>query len=456
MTNETHGRGAGDAQGYPAGRYAWYVVAILTFAYVVSAIDRQIISLLVEPIKADLGLSDTQMSLLMGLAFGVFYTLMGIPLGRMADRYSRRAIIGCGVAVWCTMTAACGLAQSYIQLFMARVGVGVGEASLTPSALSMISDYFPREKRGRAIGIYNMGIGLGVGLALILGALIIGLVEEAPPLVLPYFGALSPWQTVFIVVGLPGLLIPMLMFTVREPRRRELLDTGNAASNAKSVPLSYVRDYVVERRGAYGLLFLGMSIVTMLGYAYFSWVPTMFIRTYDWTMQDIGVVYGLVLLLFGPLSVFTGGWLADRLFSKGYRDGHLRVVLGGAVMCLLSAPIMSLMPSGLLAAALLIPANMGIGIANALSMSALVLMTPNQLRGQMSALYLFTISIIGLTAGPTSVALLTDYVFADESDLRYSIAIVSALATVTSCLILRSNLPYFRRVLEESEQWGSR
>ena len=160
-------------QAYPRPAYAWYVVVILTLAYMVSFIDRQILALLIEPIKADLGLSDTGISLLLGLAFGLFYTLMGIPLGRLADRRSRRAIIAIGITIWCFMTAGCGLAKNYGQLFVARMGVGVGEASLTPSALSLISDYFPQGRRGRAIGFYNMGISLGVGVAMILGGLVV-------------------------------------------------------------------------------------------------------------------------------------------------------------------------------------------------------------------------------------------------------------------------------------------
>jgi MFS family permease len=195
--------------------YGWYVVCVLTLAYVVSFLDRQILALMVEPIKHDLGLTDTQMSLLMGLAFGIFYTLMGVPLGRLADRTSRRALIATGVGVWCLMTASCGLARSFGQLFVARIGVGVGEAALTPAAISMISDYFPRQKRGRAIGFYNMGVSLGAGTAMVLGGVVISYVMSAAPVELPGVGELKSWQLVFMLVGLPGLAIVALMSTIR-------------------------------------------------------------------------------------------------------------------------------------------------------------------------------------------------------------------------------------------------
>jgi MFS family permease len=226
--------------GYPSAGYAWYVVVVLTIAYTVSFIDRQIMALMVEPIRRDLEISDTQMSLLLGLAFAVFYTLLGIPIARLADRYSRRGIIAAGIAVWCFMTAACGLSRNYAQLFLARVGVGVGEAALSPSALSMMSDYFPKETRGRAVAFYTMGISMGVGLAMILGGQVIALVSQAPPVTLPVVGQLFAWQTVFVVVGLPGILVAALMLTVREPPRKGRMTGGGAPTGTCRWPPSRV------------------------------------------------------------------------------------------------------------------------------------------------------------------------------------------------------------------------
>lgn len=433
--------------------YAWYVVVLLTLGYVVSFIDRQVLNLLVEPIKAHLGISDTQISLLMGLAFGIFYTLMAIPIGRLVDRYSRRAIIAAGITLWCLMTAGCGLARNYTQLFIARIGVGIGEASLTPSALSLISDYFPKEKRGRAISFYNMGISLGVGTAMILGGAVISYVQTAEPVVLPLIGQLQAWQTVFIIVGLPGILIAILMATVREPLRKEMLATEE--NHADALPISFVIRYMGERWKTYVTLFLGMSIVTIIGYAYFSWIPTMFIRVYGWTIKDVGFAYGVILLIFGPVGVNFGGWLADHLYKKGYKDGHMRTTFIGAIITVPTATLVPLMPTPELAVAMLIPASIGPAMTTAMGSASLMMITPNQMRGQFSAVYLFVINILGLTIGPTAVAMVTDYVFADERALNYSIALVSLISGLIALVFLYINLAHYRRSVEESESWSN-
>ncbi len=419
--------------------YSWYVVGVLTFAYLVSFLDRQILALMVVPIKADLGLSDTEISLLMGLAFSIFYVTMGIPLGRLADHRSRRAIISVGVGTWSLMTAACGLAGSFGQLFLARIGVGVGEAALTPSAVSMISDYFPRNRRGRAIATYNMGISLGTGFAMVLGGAVVAYVASAPALELPFVGALRGWQYVFLLVALPGLLVLALMMTVREPLRMERLP-----GDAPVMPLREVTDFLWERRRLYVTLFLGMSVATIIGYAYFSWIPTMFVRHFGWTIPQTGLAYGTVILLAGPAGVLGGGWLIDRLSVAGHADAPARVALLGAVITLPSTLLVALMPSPGWTIAMLVPASIGPAMASAAGSAAVAMVTPNQLRGQTIALYLFTISILGLTIGPTAVAVLTDHLFADERMLHWSIGIVSTLSATFSVIMLGACLRPYR------------
>lgn len=437
---------------YPSPVYAWYVVGILTLAYVVSFLDRQIMALLVEPIRADLELSDTQISLLLGLAFAIFYTLLGIPIGRLADRRSRRAIIAVGITIWCLMTAACGLARNFWQLFLARVGVGVGEATLNPSALSMISDYFPREQRGQAISVYNMGVSLGAGTALILGGWIIGLVTAAPPVSLPVVGELYAWQTVFLAVGLPGLLIAALMITVREPARRgriQITDASGRATDEISIPET-VR-FIAKRWRTYGTHMLGMSVVTIIGYALFFWVPTMFVRTWDWTIPQVSLAYGLVNLIFGPIGVTLAGWIGDRRYRSGETDSLMRTCLWFMLMFVPFAAIAPLMPSGQLAIAALIPSSIGGAGVTATGAAALMMYTPNQLRAQVTALYYFVINVLGLTLGPTLVALVTDYGFQDESALRYSMSIVSVGAGLFAIGFLIINLAHYRVAVAEME-----
>jgi len=200
--------------------YEWYVVVICMLAYIFSFVDRQILALMIEPIKHDLQLSDTQFSLLHGLAFSLFYAVMGIPIALLADRYSRPKIIAIGVAFWSLATAACGLSRSFAHMFLARIGVGVGEAALSPATYSMLSDMFPRDKLGRAVGIYSIGSFIGGGMAFLIGGYVINLLKSVDSVVVPWVGAMRPWQVTFFIVGLPGLLVALLiLLTVRDPQR---------------------------------------------------------------------------------------------------------------------------------------------------------------------------------------------------------------------------------------------
>jgi MFS family permease len=255
-------RGTGVGAPYPREAYAWSVVAILIFAYTISFVDRQIMALLIQPIKADLQINDTQIGLLHGLAFAVFYTLFGIPIGRMADSKSRKWIIIVGISIWSAMTAACGLAKSFTQLMFARIGVGVGEASLSPSAYSMLSDYFPREKRGRALSMYGTGIFLGSGLAFLLGGKVVAYTMMAESFSLPLLGELRPWQMAFMLVALPGILAVMLMGLVKEPLRRGLLRSTD--NKQAQVPLRQVFAFVGERWRIYVPHFSGFSSLTLI------------------------------------------------------------------------------------------------------------------------------------------------------------------------------------------------
>jgi MFS family permease len=439
---------------YPNPAYAWYVVCILTIAYMFSFLDRQILALLVEPIRADLNISDTQMSLLQGLAFGIFYTLLGIPIGRLADRRSRRSIIAIGISIWCVMTAACGLAKNFGQLFLARVGIGIGEATLNPSAYSLISDYFPREKRARPMSFYNMGVSLGAGTAMVLGGQIISWVFSQPQPVLPIVGTLFHWQVVFIMVGLPGLLIAFLMVTVREPERRDKIKLEEGLDNDGVIPLKTAAAFLWQRKSTYGTLFLGMSVVTIIGYGYFSWIPTMFIRTWGWSISEIAFAYGMVILIFGPLGVNFGGWLADRWYNKGRKAAHMRVTLIGALILVPASTVAPLMPTAELAVLMLIPATIGGAIPTATAGAALMMIVPNQLRAQTTAIYYFVINVLGLTLGPLAIAMCTDSIFQDESMLRYSIAIVSCTAGIIALGFLIANISHFRASVIEADQWS--
>lgn len=454
-----------DAQPWPSPRRAWYALGVLTLALMVSTIDRSILALLVGPIKHDLGITDTQMSLLLGMAFVSIYAFLGLPIARLADVSSRRLIIGIGIAFWSAMTALCGVAQSYLQLFLARVGVGAGESSFAPATYSMLTDSFPKEKLPRAMAVMSIGFSAGSGLALILGGWVIHLVTGLPKVSVPVVGDIHAWQLAFFAVGLPGLLLALVMGTVTEPARRGLMAVGGArdggardtgAANAaatplgrpKSLPLSQIIAFLRSERSTYWPIFLAMGIKSMMLFGVQSWTPTFFVRTYGWTVPQIGFMTGLILLIISPLGLITGGWLAERYAKKGYDDANMRVVLIATAASLPVTILFPLMPTPELALTGIALAqfilSLGIGPGNA----ALQIITPNQMRGQVSAMYMFIFNIVGYGLGPTAVALFTDYVFHAESALRYSIATVAAIAAPIALLVVWYGLkPYGQSVV---------
>ncbi len=306
--------------------YAWYVVILLTCAYILSYLDRWVMSLLVELIKADLELTDSQMGLLLGFAFALFYATMGIPLGWLADRFSRRNIVAIGITIWCAATAAAGLSRNFAQLFVTRMLVGVGEATLSPCALGMITDYFPPKSRGRAIAFYTGAVSIGSGIAYLVGGQIIQWAEVQDSLSLPFFGEIRPWQVVFLAVGAPGLLIAALMFTVREPMRTGTAATAEMGAGNVGFPTAF--RYLIKRWRSFGGVFLCMSCITILAYSH-AWLPAYFSRTWEWDIPKFSVYNGIGLIIVGPLSVNFGGWLADRLQTRGRSDGPVIVVILG-------------------------------------------------------------------------------------------------------------------------------
>lgn len=424
---------------WPRPAHSWYVVGVLLLAYTLSFIDRMILSLLVAPIRAALDISDTEVSLLIGLAFALFYTLLGLPIAWIADRWNRRNLIMSGVALWSVMTAACGFAGSYATLFLARIGVGVGEAALSPAAYSMLSDLFPRDKLARAIAVYSIGVPLGSGVAMILGSFVVQAVLAAPMVDLPLIGPVEAWRTIFLWVAAPGLLICLLLLTIREPLRRGLRQLGTPDPAASGF-LAHLK----TQRVVLGALFAGMSLIGLVMYGVIAWVPTFFARTYGMDVSQAGLWFGLIMAVGGAAGLIMGGTLADRMFARGVSDAHMRVMrrsilLGGPP--LLAA---ALMPDATLAfvmLALAFPMLTMHGVGTV----ALQFITPNEYRARTTALYFFVVNLIGLGFGPMVIALLTDHLFADDGALRYSIALVTAVALPLAALILTAGFSAFAR-----------
>lgn len=423
--------------------YPWLVVAILMVAYVFSFVDRQILNLLVGPIRRDLGISDTQMSLLMGFSFAIFYTILGIPMGRLADSFSRRGLIAAGMVVWSAMTGLCGLAHSYWQLFLFRIGVGVGEATLSPSAYSMIADYFPAERRATAISVYSMGIFLGSGIAFLLGGLVIKFAMAAGAVTLPLIGDIRPWQLVFLLLGVSGIVFSFTLLLVREPPRGDMSGSGSA------VPFSAVVAYLWRNRRTVLCHNLGFAMLAFSSYGTSAWIPSFFIRTFNWEAGQVGVIYGLIVMVFGCLGILFGGWLTDRWLMQDKSDAALRMGICAAIVATIGG-VYLMANSGTLAAALLVPTVFALGMPFGAAPAAILAIVPNQMRGQTAAVYLFIVNLIGLGIGPTAVAVVTDYVFANDLALKWSMLIVGTVANLTAIAFLTAGLKPYRETLLRS------
>jgi MFS family permease len=437
---------AAAAARYPAAGYAWYVCGVLLLAYIFSFLDRTITSLLVIPIEHDLALNDTEMSLLQGFSFALFYALLGLPIARLVDARDRRTIVAVGIAFWSVATAACGTAQHFWQLFLARVGVGAGEATLLPGATSLLADYFPPRRRGLALGVFAAGIYLGAGLALIIGGLLLRWLQ-ARTLVLPLLGALHPWQTVFIAVGVPGLLVALLMLTVREPERR-----GSAAGKgAAGLPLGEVARYFRANAATVICHNLGFTLLAFAGYAATAWIPTIFIRVHGWTAAAIGIRLGIIALAVGPVGTVAGGWLADRFEAQGRAAGKLLVGLIAALGLILPAIAFPLVASPSLSLLLLVPFVFFVSVVWGLAPAALQEVMPNEMRGQATAVYTGVLNLVGLGLGPASVAIIADYVFRDPQRLNLACAIVVPIAGLLAALLFGLGQAPYRRTRERLE-----
>lgn len=426
-------------QGYPVRTYAWYAVCLFYLACVLSYVDRQIMSYLVAPIRAHFAINDFRFSLLHGFAFVLFYSAFALPIARLTDRYNRRVIVVTGITLWSLMTMACGLANSYTEFFLARLGVGIGEAVLTPAAISIIADSFPPDRRALPIAVYTSGVHGGSALANIIGGLVVGYTMAGGLAGTPLLGSLSGWQAVFVLVGAPGLLFAPFLFTVVEPRRRERLGRSN-------VSFRQVLSYLGAHWRPYLSTIFGGAFSAMSGYASSAWVPALFARRYGWPPSAIGPVFGTIMLTCGTVGPLIGGWVCGRLARAGRSAAPTEVMI--VCMCCAVVPAGALIAVhspywtlGCLAMMSLLGTPLG------LAQVAIQAMTPNEMRAQFIALYLLVVVLFGSAIGSSSVAALTDYYFKHDADVGSSMAIVSAGAAVLSALSFLSGLSAHRRAM---------
>jgi len=401
-------------------RRAYYVLGILLIVYTLNFIDRVIIGILAPPIKAELGLSDTQLGLLGGTAFALFYTGLGIPIAWLADRYNRVWIVTAALTIWSGFTAACGLAQNFTQLFLARLGVGVGEAGGVAPAYSIVADYFPPQQRARALGVFSFGIPLGSALGLMLGGVIASQVN---------------WRWAFVAVGLAGVVLaPLLLATVREPVRGNL-DPG-AATNRAPLPMKQVLAVLARKKSFWGLA-LGAATSSMMGYGLAFWMPSLFIRSFGLTLVEVSWMYGSVVLVCGIAGIWFGAWMADR-YGRRSRGAYALVPAFTLLACV---PFMvggALAPTFVVALALFcIPEALRLAWLGPVLAAIQQLVLP-QMRATASAAFLFINNLIGLGLGSLLLGRLSDALratYGDES-LRYAIVFGSGLYVISGAVFL--------------------
>lgn len=425
---------------YPNPTIAWFTVIVLMLAYTLSFVDRQILSLLVDPIKADLKISDTQLSLVQGFAFAIFYTAFGIPLGALADRANRRNIVIGGVSFWSIATALAGLASSFLQLFGARILVGVGEAALSPSAYSIISDTFDRARRGLAMSVYTTGAYIGSGLALLIGGKVIHYAESAIPFLTGIGLALKPWQIAVISVSLPGIVVVSLLMMIPEPTRKEL-------SQQSKPTIGQAFAYLRQRWRFYLPTTLALSLISTVFFGQMAWLPTFFMREHGMSANDAGTKMGLIIVIMAPLGMWTAGYISDRLTAAGRSIGPLLPLLAGTLAATIPAVAVTQIESTSLALAMMAVMIFFLSFPSALGPVVIQSITPNEYRGIVIAIYLFSVTLVGLGFGPTLVAGSSDYLLSGPSTLGDALSIVSLIAGPCAALLLVYSLRVGQRIM---------
>jgi len=422
---------------------AWYSVGVLFAVYILSFVDRQMVNLLVEPIRADLAVSDTQISLLQGFAFAVFYTFMGLPIAWLADNYRRPAIIGAGLFLWSVMTALCGVARSFSGLFLARIGVGVGEATLSPAAFSFIADAFPRDKVVRAVGLFASAQSVGGGIALIVGGAVIASVSQPghASFSLPLVGVLKPWQSAFMIVGLAGLPFLALVATLRDPPR--------AAVKAETSDTGAFLAHLGSTRRFLAFVLGGQVFTTIAGYSSQGWFPTLFVRVHGLPIAQVGLIVGGSIAVFGTLGLLLAARFSELLARRGRRDGIMLVMSFGAIGIAIGNLVLAQgsLPAAIVGMIIMVGTNASAAIVPA----TLQLTTPGRLRARVTALMLFILNLMGLGLGPTIVALTTDYVFHDPKAVGSSVALVGTTCGLLAALLFRLGCRPYLKALDRME-----
>ena len=410
-------------QSRTSNTYGWYVAFILLIGFTFSFIDRQVLNLLVVPIQNDLNITDTQISALQGLAFVITYVGLCVPIGRIIDKTHRVSVMIIGLLIWSAATIACGFSKNYISMFIARMGIGAGESTVHPGSISILGDYFDSDKIASPMSIYLLGPYLGAGIAMIFGAQVLDWTSQMDSnFILPLVGEVAPWQLTFIAVGLPGVLVACLFLTIREPKRRiQEIESQEAPSFKK------IAEYIKNNWQVYGAIIIGNSCLIILLYGLQSWVPTMLLRVYEWDLIQSGRIYGLIAMFAGSAGVLSGPFVLNLMNKNNIDAPHFKLAIFGISMASLSLVLLPFQANVNIALIFVTLASFFVTLPLAGTSSAMVIVSPNRIRGVITGIYVVVTSVFGLVLGPFLVASSTDFIFQDPNAVAKSLALVSVL-----------------------------
>ena len=427
------------------GFYAWSILVLFTLTYTFSFVDRQVINLLVEPIKDDMDLTDVQISYLQGLIFVIPYVLLSVPIGRLVDVFSRIYVIISGILVWSFATIAAGLSGNYTQLAIARGFVGAGEAALTPAVWSMFPDIFTKKQLAFAMSIFSMAPYLGAGIALIAGAQVIEISQSSPPVELPMIGTLEPWQITLIICGAPGILFALIYACIKEPAR-----TATETQTDEAMPLSEAVDFMRKNWKVYLAFLGGAPFLIIMLYSIQAWSPTLLIRVHEWDISYAGRVYGVVALVTGSLGVLSSPVIARVMNNLNFKGYPLLMLMISTVLTALFLFIAGLQKDGMNCLIFLALASFFVTIPLPQLAVTLQTISPNKMRGLVAGIFVVSGNVMGMGLGPTFVAFFTENVFQDPMSVGLSMGLLG-LVSAPIALVIYLNGYRDLLVITESE-----
>ena len=428
---------------YPDKKHSYSAVAILTLAQVFAFIDRQIPSMLVEPIKQDFNLTDSQIALLGGAAFSIFYAIMALPIGYAVDRYKRTKVLGTGIFLWSLMTALAGLANSFGKLFGARIGVAVGEAVMAPISVSLVSDSFPENKQGKPMGIITAGVYIGIGITLLGGGFLIDYLTSIGGITLPLIGYLKPWQATFMIVGIPGLVLAIAAFYLKEPQRIEDQVDSNHIVDRKNVFL-----HLKEHKKTLIPMFGGLIFMALIFYSFSFWAPTMMIRTFNISLTEVGFILGIITIISSITGTIIAGSAVDYLRNRNYTDAPVRTAMIAVILALPPIISLSFTQSELGAWICIALYLLFISSFAPLGLLAISGVSTGNVKGQTAAIHAFLMMAFGLSLGPQLTAFFTDFVFVDPNLLINSVSLTGLIVLPISALLFKLSLNRYRESSE--------